>query len=213
MELTQHILGYITKQGSVTTGQVVAMSGTTKRTTYRHLNRLVSEGKIVRQGVPPSVVYALAKAATPLEYGENGDKKTSFVNNDYIAPVRTQVSAEADNSPKGLVMLLAVVALLSVGLFALSLRNKGGGNSNPAAPSAQAGNMYTAILRYDVNTAQYYVLDSMNNRVALDVDDTASLKRLVGKTIQLPPAFLEWADEADEMELPEQSREIPQPQL
>jgi hypothetical protein len=51
--------------------------------------------------------------------------------------------------------------------------------------------------------------------VVLDLQDNPSLKRLVGKTIQLPPAFMEWSADKDEqvIESIDQDFEAPKPQL
>lgn len=213
MELTQQILDFILKNGSVTTAQVVAMSGTTKRTTYRHLNRLIDEGKIIREGIPPSVVYKAVKVSKPIPILEPVIKKDTFIKNDYVAPSRptTQTEEKMDASQTGFLILLAVVALVSVSLFVASLRAKNQG----ADTAQQSGSMYSAILRYDAANDAYYVLDSESNRVVLDLDGNASLKRLVGKTIQLPPAFMEWSLENSEesVEVFDDEFEAPQPQL
>jgi hypothetical protein len=213
MELTQQILDFIVKNGPVTTAQVVAMSGTTKRTTYRHLNRLIDDGKIIREGIPPSVVYTAVKVSKPIPIPEPVAKKDTFIKNDYVAPSRPTVQAEEkiDASQKGFLILLAIVALVSVSLFVASLRAK-----NQSADTAQqSGSMYSAILRYDAAGDEYYVLDSESNRVVLDLNGNASLKRLVGKTIQLPPAFMEWSLENSEesIETFDDEFEAPQPQL
>lgn len=213
MELTQQILDFILKNGSVTTAQVVAMSGTTKRTTYRHLNRLIDEGKIIREGIPPSVVYKAVKVSKPIPIPEPVIKKDTFIKNDYVAPSRptTQTEEKMDASQTGFLILLAVVALVSVSLFVASLRAKNQG----ADTAQQSGSMYSAILRYDAANDAYYVLDSESNRVVLDLDGNASLKSLVGKTIQLPPAFMEWSLENSEesVEVFDDEFEAPQPQL
>lgn len=213
MELTQQILDFITKNGSVTTAQIVAMSGTTKRTTYRHLNRLIGEGAIVREGIPPSVIYKPAKKEVIPASVQPLQTQPTFIKNDYVTPSRIQSNqTESDGSQKAFLAILAVVAVLSVGLFMLSRRSTSGELATPRQ-SSKPETMYTAILRYDASTGEYYVLDTNSNRVLLDLGDNASLKRLVGKTIQLPPAIIEWSAEASESELLEQDLEIPQPQL
>ncbi len=215
MEITQQILDFITKNGSVTTAQVVAMSGTTKRTTYRHLNRLIDERKIVREGIPPSVVYKAVKVSKPIPVPEPVTQKDTFIKQDYVAPSRVQIiQPESESSQKGFLILLAVVALVSVGLFMASLRSKNNTATNTSQP-IQAGNMYSAILRYDASVDEYYVLDANSKRVALDLQDNASLKRLVGKTIQLPPAFMEWSAETESEDAMgmQEDFETPEPQL
>lgn len=216
MELTQQILDFIVKNGSVTTAQVVAMSGTTKRTTYRHLNRLIDEGKIIREGVPPSVVYRAVKVNKPIPIPEPVVKKDTYIKNDYVAPshLRTATEDKTDASQKGFLILLMVVAVISVSLFMASMRKNDQG-ARDAGQSKQSGNMYSAILRYDASTDEYYVLDANSKRVVLDLQDNASLKRLVGKTIQLPPAFMEWSAEAEQEDAMESQEDFdtPQPQL
>ena len=215
MELTQQILDFIAKNGSVTTAQVVAMSGTTKRTTYRHLNRLVDDGKIVREGVPPSVVYRVVKVSKPIPIPEPVVKQGASIKNDYVAPSRRSavIEEKSDASQTGFLILLAIVALISVSLFVASMR-KSDQQANDGQPKP-ANNMYAAILRYDPSTDEYYVLDAHSKRIALDLQDNASLKRLVGKTIQLPPAFMEWSAEAESEDdsVMQENFETPEPQL
>lgn len=216
MELAQQILDFITKNGSVTTAQIVAMSGTTKRTTYRHLNRLIDKGAIVREGIPPSVVYKPTKTEVMPASVQPLQAQPTFIKNDYVTPNRIQSNqTESDRSQKAFLAILAVVAALSVGLFMLSRRGTSGELTTPNLSGKQE-TMYAAILRHDASTGEYYVLDTNSNRVQLDLGDNASLKRLVGKTIQLPPAIIEWSaelEDGDGIETFEEDFESPEPQL
>jgi len=58
-ELTQKVLEHIRRNGQAKTGALVAVVGSPRRTVIRNLNKLLADGRLVREGNGPGAVYKL----------------------------------------------------------------------------------------------------------------------------------------------------------
>jgi hypothetical protein len=56
---TQKLLDYIRQNGQAKTGAMAGVMGVNRRTVIRMLNKLIAEGRLVRQGNGPSAVYKI----------------------------------------------------------------------------------------------------------------------------------------------------------
>jgi predicted HTH transcriptional regulator len=58
-ELTQKLLDYVRQKGQAKTGVLMGVLGCPRRTVIRNLNKLLEEGRLVREGSGPGAVYRL----------------------------------------------------------------------------------------------------------------------------------------------------------
>lgn len=58
-ELTQKLLDYVRQNGQAKTGALIGVLGSPRRTVIRNLNKLLEEGRLVREGSGPGAVYRL----------------------------------------------------------------------------------------------------------------------------------------------------------
>jgi DeoR/GlpR family transcriptional regulator of sugar metabolism len=58
-ELTQKLLDYVRQNGQAKTGALVEALGIPKRTMVRTLNKLIAEGRLVREGNGQGAVYKI----------------------------------------------------------------------------------------------------------------------------------------------------------
>jgi len=58
-ELTQKLLDYVRKNGQAKTGALMGVLSSPRRTVIRNLNKLLEEGRLVREGSGPSAVYRI----------------------------------------------------------------------------------------------------------------------------------------------------------
>jgi len=58
-DLTSKVLDYVRRNGEVKTSGLVGVLGSSRRTVIRNLNKLIEEGRLVRDGSGPGAVYRL----------------------------------------------------------------------------------------------------------------------------------------------------------
>jgi DNA-binding IclR family transcriptional regulator len=58
-DLTQKLLDYVRKNGHAKTGALIEVLGSPRRSVIRMLNKLIADGRLVRDGNGPGAVYKI----------------------------------------------------------------------------------------------------------------------------------------------------------
>jgi predicted HTH transcriptional regulator len=58
-DLTQKLLDYVRKNGHAKTGALIEVLGSPRRSVIRMLNKLIADGRLVREGNGPGAVYKI----------------------------------------------------------------------------------------------------------------------------------------------------------